>query len=438
MKQFTRRRFLQASAAAGAAFGAPLLARESHAQDISFKPEKDAMLRVLRWKRFVQGDEDQWLANTKRFTERTGVPVTLESENWEDLRPKAAVAANVGGGPDIIITTNDDCHQYPDKLADVSELAEYLGKKYGGWYDLARQYGTDGRRWIGIPMGAGASAVVYRDSHVKAAGFDGIPKDTTGFLKLCQSLKAKGTPPGMALGHATGDANIWCHWLLWSHGAKLVDENGRVAINSRETVAMLEYAKKLYQTFVPGTLSWLDPNNNKAFLSGAISLTTNGVSIYYTAKNSTDPKVRAMADDIYHANMPIGPVGRPTEMGLAFIAVLFKHSKFPQAAREYLRFMWEKEQYEAWMEAALGFVTQPLRAYEAAPVWKSDPKRFAYRDSVKYMLPNGWPGKLGSASAAVMADFVVVDMIASACTGSDSIQDAIKQAEKRAERYYKG
>lgn len=438
MTRITRRRFLQASALAGATLGAPMLARDAHAQELSFKPEPGAKLRVLRWKRFVQGDEDQWLANTKRFTERTGVPVTLESENWEDLRPKAAVAANVGSGPDIIITTNDDSHQYPDKLADVSELAEYLGKKYGGWYDLARQYGTDGRRWIGIPMGAGASAVVYRDSHLKAAGFNGIPKDTAGFLKLCQSLKAKGTPPGMALGHATGDANIWCHWLLWSHGAKLVDENGRVAINSRETVAMLEYGKKLYQTFIPGTLSWLDPNNNKAFLSGEISLTTNGVSIYYTAKNSTDPKVRAMADDIHHANMPIGPIGRPTEMGLAFIAVLFKYSKFPRAAREYLRFMWEKEQYETWMEAALGFVTQPLRAYEAAPVWKSDPKRFAYRDSVKYMLPNGWPGKLGTASAAAMADFVVVDMIAAACTGSVSIHDAIRQAEKRAERYYKG
>ena len=437
MTRITRRHFLQASAAAGAALGAPMLARESQAQELSFKPEAGAKLRMLRWKRFVQGDEDQWLANTRKFTEKTGIEVTTDAENWEDIRPKAAVAANIGNGPDIIITTNDDAHQYPDKLADVSELAEYLGKKYGGWYDLARQYGTDGRRWIGIPMGAGASAVVYRDSQVKAAGFTGIPKDTAGFLKLCQSLKAKGTPPGMALGHATGDANIWCHWLLWSHGAKLVDQNNRVAINSKETVAALEYAIKLYETFIPGTLSWLDPNNNKAFLSGEISLTTNGVSIYYTAKNSTDPKVRAMADDIYHANMPIGPIGRPTEMGLAFIAVLFKHSKYPQAAREYLRFMWEKEQYEDWMEAALGFVTQPLRAYEAAPVWKSDPKRFAYRDSVKYMLPNGWPGKLGTASAAVMADFVVVDMIATACTRSASIQDAIRQAEKRAERYYR-
>jgi multiple sugar transport system substrate-binding protein len=437
MPPFSRRRFLQASAAAGAAIGAPMLARESHAQELSFKPEPGAKLRVLRWKRFVQGDEDQWLANSRKFTEKTGVPVTVESENWEDLRPKAAVAASVGSGPDIIIGTNDDAHQYSDKLSDVSDVADYLGRKYGGWYDLARQYGTDGNRWIGIPMGAGASAIVYRDSHVKAAGFNGIPRDTDGFLKLCQALKAKGTPAGMALGHATGDANIWCHWLIWSHGAKLVDENSRVAIDSKETVAALEYARKLYQTFAPGTLSWLDPNNNKAFLAGDISLTTNGVSIYYAARNSTDPKVKAMADDIYHANMPIGPVGRPTEMGLAFTAVLFEYSRYPQAAKEYLRFMWEKEQYEAWMEAALAFVTQPLRAYEASPVWKSDPKRFAYRDAVKLMLPNGWPGKLGNSSAAAMADFVVVDMVAQACTGSSSVKDAISQAEQRAKRYYR-
>src|SRR5512144_1266133 len=113
MTRFSRRDFLRTSAglAAGAAAGAPLLPGEAAAQQLSFKPEPGAKLRVLRWKRFVQGDEDAWAANTRKFTEATGVPVTLESENWEDLRPKAAVAANVGSGPDIIIGTNDDPHQ---------------------------------------------------------------------------------------------------------------------------------------------------------------------------------------------------------------------------------------------------------------------------------------------------------------------------------------
>jgi multiple sugar transport system substrate-binding protein len=439
MSQRGRRNFIKITTglAAGLTLGSGMPARVAQAQQLSFKPEPSAKLRVLRWKRFVQGDEDAWAANSKRFSEATGVPVTLESENWEDLRPKAAVAANVGSGPDIIIGTNDDPHQYPTKLLDLTDVAEYLGKKYGGWYDMFRQYGMSNGRWIALPQGAGQGAVVYRESHVKAAGFSGIPRDLDGFLKLCQALKAKGTPPGFALGHATGDANVWCHWLIWSHGAHLVDQNNRVAVNSKETRAALEYGKKLYETFPPGTLSWLDPNNNKAFLAGEISLTDNGVSIYYAALNATDPKVKAIAADINHANLPIGPVGRPTELGLAFVAMVFKYSKYPNAAKEYLRFMWEKEQYDPWMEASLGFVGQPLKAYEQNPVWTSDPKRKAYRDAVKLMLPNGWPGSLGPASAAAMADFVVVDMVAEAASGAASIEDAIRKAERRAQRYYR-
>ena len=49
----------------------------------------------------------------------------------------------------------------------------------------------------------------------------------------------------------------------------------------------------------------------------------------------------------------------------------------------------------------------------------------------------GYPGPLGYAAAAVLADFVLIDMIASACTGSETPQEAAKTAEKRANRYYR-
>src|SRR3954465_8008657 len=90
-----------------------------------YKPEQGASLRVLRWTPFVKGDEDSWLANTKKFTEATGVEVRVDKESWEDIRPKAAVAANVGSGPDLMFVWFDDPHQYPDKLHDVTELGEY-------------------------------------------------------------------------------------------------------------------------------------------------------------------------------------------------------------------------------------------------------------------------------------------------------------------------
>jgi len=441
MSKFKRRDFLKATAgvAAGGALGtgSALFTAEAQAQQYKVTPEKGAKLRVLRWKRFVQGDEDTWAANTKKFAEASGVEVRIDAEGWEDVRPKAAVAANVGSGPDIIIGTYEDAHQYPDKLVDVTDLANYLGNKYGGWYPVGKTYCTNNGKWIAIPMGAAGACFVYRISAMKAAGFDTFPKDTAGFLKLCQGLKTKGLPAGFALGNATGDANTWCHWVVWAHGGKMVDEKNNVVINSPETIAALEYAKQLYETFVPGTLSWLDPNNNKAFLDGQIGVTNNGISIYYAAKTSKDEKLQEMAKDIGHANFPVGPVGKPTELHLAFPMMIFKYSKYPNAAKEYLRFMMEKEQYVPWQEASIGYVTQPLVAYESNPIWTSDPKHTPYRDLMKNMLPNGYAGEMGYASAATMADFIMVNMVAEAASGSKTPKEAAERAAKRAERYYK-
>ena len=434
----TRRSIIRASSAAAMAGAAsPLFwVKDASAQQWSNAVEKGAKLRVLRWKRFVQGDMDAYMSNVQRFTEKTGIEVQVDTEGWEDVRPKAAVAANTGTGPDIILGTNDDAHLYPSKLLDVTDLCDYLGKKYGGWYKSCEAYlKLEDKNWIGVPLGATGSIMVYRESHLKAAGFNSFPKDTDGFLKMFKALKEKGTPGGLALGNATGDGG-WTHWLIWAFGGAIVDKNSRVTIDSPETIKALEYAKELYQTFVPGTLSWLDPNNNKAFLDGQISATNNGISIYYTAKNSPDPKVRELAADINHSVMPIGPVGVPTEYHLFFNQMIMKYTKYPNAAKEFVRFMMEKEQYDPWLLGAGGYISQPLAGYEKNAVWTNDPKNLPYRDSVKNLRPAGYAGKLGEASAAALADFIVPNMVAEAASGAKTPKEAAERAQKRAERYY--
>ena len=438
MSKMKRRDFLKLTAGAAAAAAGPMIwVRDAHAQWKN-TPEKGAKLRVLRWSRFVQGDIDQYMKNVQAFSAKYGIEVRIDNEGWEDVRPKAAVAANTGAGPDIILSTHDDANMYPEKLVDVTDLATYLGKKYGGWYPVCEAYlRPNGRNWIGIPLGCAGNCMVYRESHVKAAGFSSFPRDTDGFLKLMKALKEKGTPGGFALGNATGDGNVWTHWLIWAFGGKMVDQNNKVVINSPETIRALEYAKELYPTFVPGTLSWLDPNNNKAFLDGQVSVTTNGISIYYAAKNSQDAKIKEMVADINHANMPIGPAGVPTELNLFFNQMIFKHSKYPRAAKEFIRFMMEQEQYGPWMQSAIGYVTQPLAAYEKNPIWTVDPKHTPYRDAMKIMRPIGYAGRLGYASAGAAADFIIVNMVAEAASGARTPQEAAERAQKRAERYYK-
>jgi multiple sugar transport system substrate-binding protein len=439
MTELSRRDVLKAGVAVTAVAGSGLMAKPAMATDPVWKgqPEKDASIRVLRWKQFVQGDIDNWTETTKKFVAQSGIQVRVDTESWEDIRPKAAVAANVGAGPDLIIGTNDDPHKFPDKLIDMTDLADYLGAKYGGWYDVCRRYGMRDDKWISLPQGGPGGCLNYRVSQVKKAGFEEFPKTTADFLKLCQALKKNDTPPGFALGHATGDANSWTHWLVWSHGGKMVDDKNNVVINSPETVAALEYAKQLYVTFVPGTLSWQDPSNNKAFLAGELSLTNNGISIYTVAKNSKDEAQLAIAKDMDHAKQwPIGPVGKRTEFHLMLQAYAFKYTKYPNAVKEYLRFMWEKEQYMPWQEASNGYITQPLKAFEANPIWTADPKNTPFRDVLAGMLDNGYSGTLGAGSAAVIGDFVLVDMVAEAATGSRTPKEAAERAAERAKRYY--
>jgi multiple sugar transport system substrate-binding protein len=113
--EYSRRDALRVLGAATAAVaGHALIPDRAAAADLKYAPEAGAQLRVLRWKRFVQGDEEQWMANTRKFTEVTGVSVRVDSENFEDIRPKAAVAANVGSGPDIVLGWYDDPHLYAD------------------------------------------------------------------------------------------------------------------------------------------------------------------------------------------------------------------------------------------------------------------------------------------------------------------------------------
>jgi multiple sugar transport system substrate-binding protein len=115
---------------------------------------------------------------------------------------------------------------------------------------------------------------------------------------------------------------------------------------------------------------------------------------------------------------------------------VFKYTKYANAAREYLRFMLEREQFEAWQQASLGFMAGPLQAYESHPIWTSDPKITPFRDGPRMSLYRGYPGKVGRASAGCTADFIIENMVAEAASGQSTPQEAVARAEQRAKRYY--
>jgi multiple sugar transport system substrate-binding protein len=300
-------------------------------------------------------------------------------------------------------------------------------------------YGTKWKtnNWIALPIGGGTGPSVYRTSWVKEAGYDKIPEDLPGVLDLCQKLQKIGHPCGFSLGHALGDANGNCSWALYAHGAYLVDENGKVAIDSKETIAALKYMAELYKTMIPGTISWNDAGNNQAYIAGQISFTFNGVSIYYVLKNSPDPKLQAIAADTMHQPQPRGLAPHSPQSAGPMNAMVFKSTKYPNAAKEYLRFMMEADQYGPWLSNCLGYWSESLKAYSKMKFWTADPKLEAYIGAMDSPYYSGYKGPITAAAATVEANYTVVDMFAAVATGNMTPEAAAKQAARQAERYYK-
>jgi multiple sugar transport system substrate-binding protein len=403
------------------------------AQASPFKPEAGAKINLLRWKRFVEAEDVAFMKIVDAFQKATGVTINVSNESYDDLQPKASVAANTGQGLDMVWGLYSLPFLFPSKCLDVTDVADYLGKKNGGWAESGKKYGMLGNKWIGVPVAATGGLVNYRVAAAEKAGHKTFPKDLGGFLDLVKGMKKVGAPAGMALGHASGDANGWVHWALWAHGGKLIDKDNKVTINSPETAKSLEYVKSLYDNFIPGTASWNDSSNNKAFLAGQLHLTTNGISVYVTAKKEAP----AIAEDMNHAHLPKGLDGKRRELHLGFPILIFSFTKFPQACKAFTAFLMEPEQFNPWVESAQGYLSPFLKAYEKNPIWTADPKNTPYRDVATSASTPAGEAQMSENAAAAIADFVVVDMYANYCTGREDVKTAMASAERATKRIFR-
>ena len=156
--------------------------------------------------------------------------------------------------------------------------------------------------------------IAYRKSLFAEVGANEFPKTWEAYREVGKKLKAKGFPIGQTAGHTFGDAPTFWYPAMWAWGGKEVGTDGKVAINSKETVESVKFFTGFWKDACDeGGLAWDDSNNNRAFLSGTICATINGASIYIESlrnkeKYKTDTGA-LMHTDIQHAAQP-GRTGR--------------------------------------------------------------------------------------------------------------------------------
>ena len=160
----SRRSFLTL-AAAGAATGIEGIVAARRAPAFA----QGTRLHLLQWSHYIPAADTLFDAQAAEFGKQAGAEIRIERINQNDIQTRVTAAVQSGSGPDIVIIANNHPHLYEAALADVSDVAEEIGRKQGGWQDYAKVNTFAGSRWIGVPQFIISWAVTYREDWIKEA-----------------------------------------------------------------------------------------------------------------------------------------------------------------------------------------------------------------------------------------------------------------------------
>ncbi len=394
-------------------------------------------LHWLRWNDFVPASDDLLRKMIVPECEKAlGIKLTIEMINGNDIQARTTSAIQSGSGPDVICALNNWAQLYPESVADVSDVAEEIGKAQEGFYEESRVVANDGNNWIAVPWCVLGAQLAYRKSWFEEIGYPAgkFPQNWEEYRAAGKQLKAKDRPMGQTVGHTFGDAPTYAYPYLWSWGGKEVEADGKtVVLNTKATVESVKFMAGFWKDgYDEGGLAWDDSSNNRAFLSGTCSSTLNGASIYLEAKRKPDAylteKGTPLWKDILHAPLPKGAAGQ-FGYHLPMSNMVMGYSKNQKAAKDFLRWITSKPVYQKWFDSQQGYSVGSTTIWEKDKLWDIDPVMLPYRTAARAGRFPGYAGPADRHAAEALSKYIIIDMYAKAVQGMPA-EDAVTWAHE--------
>jgi ABC-type glycerol-3-phosphate transport system substrate-binding protein len=338
------------------------------------------------WDHWVPGANNALTKLCDEWAEKNHVDVQIDyiTQLGDKDKLTAAAEALAGTGHDIMSHRDWNIAVHHDMLEPVDDVVKTLIDQYGS-VSLAAEYlaNIDGG-WRGVPATVGSLVLACCsriDLYKQYAGIDLqdiFPTDETKYdkakidswtwdlyLTTAEKLFKGGFPIGLPMGQ-TSDSIDWVGALFNAYGAVMVDAKGDIKIDSPETRAALEYAKKLMAVSPPDVYAWDDASNNRWLISGKGSSIMNPPSAWEVAKRD-NPKV---AENGWTPAAPRGPKGRFVPERPQFYGI-WKFSRNKQAAKDLLLFLSQKESARQLVAASIGYDLPTFKTFYDFKTWKT-------------------------------------------------------------------
>lgn len=430
----TRRQFIKTTAGAAVLAGAGNLVFPRYG---AASPKK---LTILQWVHFVPGF-DKWFNEVyiKEWGAKNDTEVVVDNIGLAGLNARAAAEVSAKKGHDLFMFLWPK-PDYEEQVINHAEIYQELEGKVGKPIDLAVRstFNPKTKKFYGFSDSFVPDPVNYRKDLWDSVGM--YPETWDDVRKGGAKIKKKhNVPVGIGLASEI-DTNMAMRAIMYSFGSSVQDPEGKVVINSKETLEAVKFVAALYKECMTAEVfTWDASSNNRFMISGKGSLALNAISITRTAEKS-NPE---MAKKIWLAKAPKGPVRR---MGLEHVMDVYVIWKFAQNIEGAKKFLVDyilnfKKAFlasEYYNFPCFAKTVPDLKELVAKDKSAVPPDKYKVLEDVLVWATNvGYPGYANAAIAEVFSTWIISTMFARVASGDMKPEDAIKAAEKKVNAAFK-
>jgi len=384
------------------------------------------------------------------------IKVEAEALAWGDLEGKIMAALAAGSPPELSHGQPITVAALQEKglLLPLDDVVKAIGED--NIWDQIKMVGKFGDHYYGLVHAAGTSLLVYRKDLAQKKGLKG-PKTWDDLLNLAKELTmdtdgdGKTDIYGLTIPGINLFINILIGELTKANGGILFDEKNRPHFTDKTMIQTLNFIKELTKYMPPG---W----EGHGYLETFANMSGGKAAMMYQGYGRGASLIEKYAPENMRSTeyfdvwiKPHGPSGtKPAAQVDEEPWMLFKGSKYPNEAKEFLKFFYQDENYLEYIQSVpIHFfpITKSLRqskAYSATPMikrwkgWLDVQEYYLNNDLVKPTLVVEWIDMTTKPYLmAILGSGILKDMVMEVTKEGVAPEKAAAKAQKRAEELIK-
>jgi len=398
-------------------------------------------LKILQWVHFVPA-YDEWFNKkyAKEWGEKNDTEVTVDNIGLAGINARAAAEVSAQKGHDLF-QFNWPPPAFEEQTVDMKDVYQELERKLGKPIELAVKstYNPRTKKYYALSPSFTPDPVNYRQDLFGQVGLPNGPKTWEEVRTAGAKIKKQfGNPVGIGLANEI-DTAMAMRTIMYSWGAHEQDEAGNLTLNSKQTLDALKFVKALYEeTMTPEVFTWDASSNNRAVVSGKVSLVLNAISTTRTAEKENPD----MSRKIQLTKALRGPV---RAIGLEHVMqcnVIWKFAENIDGAKKFL-VDYVTNFREAFVAGEFyDFPCFQKTVSDLATLIANDPKAHppdkykVLEDVLGWATNVGHPGYATAAIDEIYSTWVLNVMFGKVAAGQASPEDALKEADSACKRIF--